>query len=546
MMPRDNGEVENAVRRESGSGSGPASDRVEVYLAPARGAYLPGLLGRLAHGFGLDVFGGSQLGRQAALALRFSAFLLLVIVCFDLVAWTLLFNSIFHSSGDILDHDNWTWFALLCGVLFASAIFIYERQFFTADTSDLLGSPARFLAVSVAVGIRIAILIAAALITAQPVELLVFREVLRQRTHEEAVRQEVVASVKKLDDLQGKLKDLALLPAQLELKMQGTKELAERDAGRGTVKRESDHLVTLQKEQGRILRSLGTLAGTADPTSLTILTNLQASADKIDREINKQHRAVDAARRNLEQAESTYQDAADKLYGRELGKQTGIEQQQDMVHGYLDRVRKVGMKQPVTLELPRTDPRIPRDQLMYSYTFQGSNFFDQLRILDDRIQGRQARWPAGEPEKDRTDFSQKYALGHLAPNEEEAVVSGARRCSLRPGSAEPTAGLGPEVDQRIAEACLFRRSYAVVYAIGMVIPLLVFAVKFLMPRELKHYFSVRQQAWAGHPEALACQRGEEKRRRAKEEARARRREKREEARARRRRSMVRRREPANA
>jgi hypothetical protein len=542
-MTRDTAEVDNGARREAASGSGPASDRVEVYLAPARGAYLPGVLGRLAHGFGLDVFGGSQLGRQAALALRFSALLLLVIVCFDLVAWTLLFNSIFHSSGDILDHDGWTAVAATFGVLIAAAIFIYERQFFTADTSDLLASPARFLAVTAAVAIRITILVAAALITAQPVELLVFREPLRQRTHEEAVREEVVTRVKQLAKLQEKLAALALQPAQLDAKMQGTKEDKELGLAKQRLQRATDTLASLRRQQVRAQNALTRLPQDS-VSAAPLIAALERTIRSLNGPIARQASEVVAAERDVTLANTNFENRRRDISIGEVAQGNSFDQQKEMVHGYIDEVKKFGMKKPATLELPRLDPKLA--PVKFSYSFRGSHFFDQLRILEDRMEGRQARWPDGVAEDERAQLSHDYALGHLAPQQEEAVVDGARQCSLLPWSSQPPAGAGPEVEQRISEACLFRRSYAVAYAIGMVIPLLVFAVKFLMPRELKHYFSVRQQAWAGHPEALACQRGEEKRRQAKEQARARRREEREEARARRRRSLVRRREPANA
>jgi hypothetical protein len=533
-----------ATKAPPGGERGPdrAADRVEVYLAPSRRAHLPGLLGLLVRGFGLDVFGGSLLGRQAALALQFSAFLLVVIVCFDFVAWTLLFNSIFHASGDILDHDGWTAVAAVFGLLFAAAVFVYERQFFTADTSDLLRSPGRFLAVATAVAIRIAILFAAALITAQPIELLVFREPLRKRIHEEAVRQEVMVSVRKLAELQDKIKQLALQPEQLDAKMRGTREAADLALAKKTSARENGWLESLRRQLASTQAAVNQ-AALHQPPEGADASDLQGSLRRIEGQIRSQTRAADAARTAVGDAEARFERRRQELYGGEVKQQASNEQQQEAVRLYIDDVKKRGMKEKVSREVPGADPRIAPAR--FSYEYRGSDFFDQLRILGDRIDGRAARWPEGVPEKERRRHALELGLGELTAGQAAAVGDGARRCSLLPWSAARKAPGGPEVERTIAEACLFRRSYAVAYAIGMVIPLLVFAVKFLMPRELKHYFSVRQQAWAGNPEALACQRGEDKRRQEREDARARRREQRDEARRRPRRWMFGRRETAS-
>ncbi len=479
---------------------------VEVYLAPARRPHLPGPLGWLTLRFGLDVFAGSLLSRQANLALRFAALLLLVIVSFDVTAWSLLFNSIFHASGDILLVDGWTFLAAVLAVLIASAVFVYERQFLTADTSDVFASPARVLAIAGAVTLRVAILAAAALITAQPVELLIFREPIRQRVHEEAVRREMVSRQKQLDELKEKIGKLALDPAALVAKMAGTPEAKALEMTQKNLQVESARQVALQSQLDRDQSLLARLAADADPA------NLETAISHLEREIGAQHKRISDLQTKVVQAQAAYEGAEQIIARKEDRKQVQFDDLAKMVVRYVDEVDKNGLEESVRLDLPIADPSIPREQTSFEYTFRGTTAFDQLRVLQELVHGLPPRWPAGLPDERRVEIASTFPVDRLTDAQEKAIVAGARSCPSYPWSRERLVDADPEIDRRIAESCLLQRSYDVAYAIALVIPLLVFAVKFLMPRELKHYFSVHQQAWAGNPEALAFLRGEEKQR----------------------------------
>lgn len=158
---------------------------VRFYLMPERHEPIPGTLGTLIRILGLDVYETSGLGRRALLEMKFSAILLLVVFFFDLGAWTLLFNAILNSK--ILILTPLTCLAIGIALLISITVLIYERQFLTMDTSHGL---VRLL---LPMSIRITVIVLAAIITAQPVELLFFNEPIYKRIHEEGIRREMAA-----------------------------------------------------------------------------------------------------------------------------------------------------------------------------------------------------------------------------------------------------------------------------------------------------------------------------------------------------------------
>jgi hypothetical protein len=158
-----------------------------LYLAPLRQYVLNGLLGRLARAYGLDVYGTGNLTRRAAIEMKYAALLLTVSFLFNLLGYTLLWNAVFHSGT--LGIGWFTALALIAGLIFSLLTLVYERQFLTADYS----TPARtyFLAVI----IRLAIIASSGFIISQPLQLIVLRNPIQLRVHEESVRAEVFSKL---------------------------------------------------------------------------------------------------------------------------------------------------------------------------------------------------------------------------------------------------------------------------------------------------------------------------------------------------------------
>ena len=136
-------------------------------LAPARGEELNGALGGLAKFYMLNVNGASLLTTRAAMEMKLVAVMLTINFLFDLAVWTSLWNMVFQNGK--LTVGVWSIPALFCGVLFATIIFIYERQFMTADTYH------RIKKVLLPVALRLIVIVIAAAVTTQPFEVMVLR-----------------------------------------------------------------------------------------------------------------------------------------------------------------------------------------------------------------------------------------------------------------------------------------------------------------------------------------------------------------------------------
>lgn len=156
-----------------------------LYLAPVRQAELDGFLGKLARASLLDVNGTSNLSKRATTEMKFIALLLALGFLFNFSCYTLL-ASFLLQSGTL--YFGWsTGLALILGLIFSSLIWVYERQFMTADFSS---APARqYLLPTI---LRLAIILTSAFIVSQPFELIAFRGLIQQRVHEESVRLEAV------------------------------------------------------------------------------------------------------------------------------------------------------------------------------------------------------------------------------------------------------------------------------------------------------------------------------------------------------------------
>jgi hypothetical protein len=495
----------------SGAPRSPSVRSYQVYLAAPGASPLRGPLGRLARLYGLDVYGASLLSRRAAIEMGYAALMLTVIFSFDLGAWTLLFNAIFHSTGDMLEP---TWVSLLAfgaGLLLAGAIFIYERQFISADTS---GNRLRLFGAFL---IRAGIIVAAAFITAQPVELLIFRGPIQRRVHEEGMAAELVARNNELEEKRQKLKDLEekrLNPDQFATQenqaLKGARTSASAAetqrgstqsrlsgargalaAAKGDVRRLNGQLTEAQSRRSAAQSARDRLRGqegfeSADEQYRQALVKEGQASDALHRAQGRESSAeslvgsLESARTEAEEHASQRQrelqqaielknrrvDEVDRRLG--LGVDAASSEVQNLVD-YLDLVRKEGRKRRIHWPPQAAKPR-------FVYEAPSYDFFEQLRVLQDLREGVWAKWPI-DPAMQK-DLAKKYGLEWH-----------------------------PAHDPRLAsEAKLFDRTYWVTFAIAFVIPMLVLAVKLLMARELAAYFSSEYQARNGNPDALLLNR----------------------------------------
>lgn len=433
-------------------------------LAPARGQELTGPLGELAKLYLLDVNSTSLLTRRAAMEMKLIAVMLTINFFFDLAVWTSLWNMVFYEGK--LTLGLFSIVSLFCGFLFAAIIFVYERQFMTADTYH------RWRKVWWPVTIRLCIIIIAAAITTQPFEVMVFSGPIERRLHEESVRVEAMSRLRALEDA--------------SLKTQGAIGLKNTVAGKSLedAQRESQKAreqTSTFKAEARAAREDQQRADAAIKSASQQLARAQTRAQAASA-----GRRLASARTRYEQAKSAEQEAEakatvsednEKHWSTQVGTAQGQIQEKELIaekdvkrlQDWVTQIRnaKPGRK---VVENREESPR-------WEYQDQEYDFFQRLGVINDLYYGRPARW-LDMSAQDRAKLSQAYGLS-------EADLSDALTN-----------------DRNRADAHTFVWSYWAVIAIAGVIPLLLLALKGLLPIDLKRYYSTHEQELAGNYEAL--------------------------------------------
>lgn len=505
---------------------------VALYLRSNEGRRLRGPLGRLARLFGLDVYGTSLLGRRSQIEMKGAALILLVVFLFDLGAWTLLFNAIFHAR--LFTVGPATILAVAAALLFATIVVLYERQFLTADTTvgwrKLAGPTA----------LRLTIIIGAALITAQPVELLFFREPIHARSHEEGIRRELATRWKQVETLRTEmadqrrqldqltqtlseqdeyqrmqaaredLKQLIDSEAQLQRDLSEAQQQAQRwlnievgrkrqrDAGRQALERASAGAPFLAGEPGAVLLRLREEADATERSYREAIgekSRWRKRAADLERELGIITGQRPELATTLHEAEEDYDERRAALEGEIETRRQDLWMEEERLQRWIRRLRGLDAP-PATLVREDLEPgeesgyfgrRAP-----FEYRTPSYDFFAQLRVLSDLHNGRPPEWPGSSGE----------AVELL---ETEFGLTDPPDCSPQ----EEDAGLcDPAWLRARATARIYRYSYLAVLALGMVIPLMVLAAKLLMPKELKTYYSTASQAAHGNPEAVRILRTE--------------------------------------
>lgn len=522
----------------------------KLYLSPTSGhratdpaSYgMTGILGALACRFGLDVHGPTGLTRSASVEMKFAAFLLAVIFAFDCLAWTLLWNVVFNKG--LLSANLYSVFAFVAGLIFAMATLVYERQFLTSDTSD------KGLRKVGAVLVRILVLGIAAYATSQPIELLWFNGPIQERVHEEGVRHMAASKLSSLEEMQknARLSGLATIGVREE----------RRDAlgGLNAAKTERENLEEAVNRQRNVVKGYdGRLANlrsrrATSEANRQYLNSLIASAEEGRRRAAEEVARLERDLGVKQQAENT---AAERVNITETAVTNARAKVASEAQRLRDWIAFLQTAPPPAQGQSLREPNPPlvagsadRREEPWTYTLPESDFFQRLRILEDLKYGRSAQWKDVTPEsrrqlinifkiKDSTpdpndsfDQAVRTSSSELAmtvareqrrPEEEvdaagrqadrEAVAALVRmRAGERPEALFPpeilAAGRQAEREARAAldrvgnDAKLFMKNYDIAFYIAIAIPLLVFAMKLLMGRELRNYYSSEYQQRVGN------------------------------------------------
>lgn len=461
--------IHTAQREPAAEPTGePPRPSPRLALAPARGQELTGVLGGLARLYMLDVNGTSLLTRCAAVEMKLIAIMLTINFLFDLVVWWLLWNMVFSSGqgAGLLRIVVAAVGALFCSFLFAAIIFVYERQFMTADTYH------RLRYVLLPVGLRLIVIAAAAAITTQPFEVMVFSGPIQRRIHEESVRVEAHSRLRALEEAQAKTK--------AEVGLKDTADYQNLEDFR--TKRDEAH------NQLNDLRTDAQAARAQMQSAEAAIRSAQASAARArtrgqaiwaSRRLAAARSRYDQAQADASAAEARVKvvEADEKNLSSEVDKTTGVVSakeglaQQDVkrLQDWVTQVRNAKAGDRVV----ENRDQAPR----WEFEDQDYDFFQRLGVINDLYFGRPARW-LDVPPADRKKLADLFSLSEV--DERDALT----KARLE------------------ADAHTFSLSYWAVISLAAVFPLLLLAFKGLLPDDLKMYYSLAEQQRAGNFEAL--------------------------------------------
>lgn len=441
-----------------------------------------GVLFGFARFLGLDVWGRYLLNRRAAREMGSAALLLVVVLTFELLAWTLLFNVLVHSAGWRLSSRSFL--ALLLGGVFATGVFLFEKSFITSDFTD---APFRK---AMAYGIRLLIIGGSALATAQPVELLVFGGAIESRLHEETVLAEAVSQVEEVKKLEEQARPKS--EGEVQKGLDGTRQSRDLDSAK-TARDEQTRNVNKLSQQLQDAR----VAVSRAQNNVEYWTRKLVSAKGRD-ESERARLSLDAARSRKTAASQavTSLDAQLREAQADLqSKETSVGGAQKDWDALVEKSRKQATTETQQNEIKLENRKewmrrvqgatpgepIPNPDTGRVLQPKPADFTDRLRVLDDLRNARPPLWPPSSDEV-RTRAVELFGLDDVDGTDSVAKQRLRERWKVN--------------------ADLFRDIYRVAFIMACVIPLLTIAFKLLMAGELRDYYSTRAQALAGNPAAL--------------------------------------------
>lgn len=446
----------------------------------------PSFLARL---LALEVWGPYLLSSRARYEMNAAATLLLAVFLFEMLAWTLLFNVILHASR--WEVSALSLLAVGFAFLFATVVFLYERGFITSDFSSAgnnstSGKNGRIAAVS----IRLIVIVATALATAQPLELLVFGQEIDSRLKEEGVWKEALHQLTLLEKdqsdsispgrakIEEDLKDTTqakdLQSARDAVKAAETREgevQAEVTAATQTASRAKSYLDLLQRQLGALNR------GQASGDPETIRKKIDQAAVRYEQRRGELQTAensrsaaatdLDNARQREASALKAWNELVNTMAGQDRSVRNEAKSSANARRDWIDHIHGKKTCDPIPSPMEPDKLWDPCD----------AGFITRLSILDDLLNARRPFWSSSERAQ-----RQKVVATFGLPDPEASDDATHRREAFR--------------------AQTLNNVYRISFIIAVVIPLLTIAFKLLMARELAIYYSAKAQARAGNPHAI--------------------------------------------
>jgi hypothetical protein len=419
---------------------------------------------------GLHLYSNVLLTKKVRTEMNFAAGLLLLVSLFEWLLWTLLFNGIY--SSDIYNLGFTTILAALTAIFFGFAVFWFERQMLT---SGKRGRKTR-----VAMACRFAYICIAALITSQTFELMLFHKPIYERAREEAIREAAAKHYREVLDAKADA-DQASTLVQITADFE-TKNL---EAARTERQKEEKHRNYLQAR----LAATRTAGDAIRANQFSGL--LDESRDRLDRLLEKEREAEGALRDRLHEIEQ---------------KRAKIVQ---------DSGNRRALFQQWVNDIRKSKPGVPVDTIKdWEYSDPEPLFFEQLFLLADLMKGRPAAWPGATPEV-RETLRNEFGF-YEPPACPDPKASPQLASTAGPLQAAEIRDIALDCARRRSSTSIFFWAWVAGLGTAMLIPMLILIIKlFLLPEELRFYYSRPHQAELGDVEAFNIQQAEERLRNAK-------------------------------
>jgi hypothetical protein len=418
----------------------------------------------LARKMGLPLYSNVLLTKKVRTEMNFAAGLLLLVGVFEWLLWMLLFNGIY--SSDIFHLGFATLFAALTAVFFGVAVFWFERQMLTSSEKGWR--------LWLAMGFRVIYIFIAALITSQTFELMLFQKPIQERAREEGIRGS--AAKHYLDVLEAEAN--ALNAPSLVQK---------------TTTIEGTNLSAVRKERQREENSRNHLQ--------TQLATAQDEGDTL--RINKYNRLLLESQSRLDVLRERERDAEKALEnrGHEIEQErTNIVQNAPALRDRFQRWAEL---------LRNSKPGMPvADGKGWTYSDPQPRFFEQLFLLADLTEGRPAAWPGATPE---VRDALRNQFGFYEPPACPEPGSSPQLANAGEQQAAQVMDITQDCERRRSNTRIFNRAWWAGIGIAMLIPMLILIIKaFLLPEELRFYYSRLHQAELGDVEALNVTQADER------------------------------------
>jgi hypothetical protein len=495
----------------------PAQDRAvtdgepsfRIFVRRRAAPVMDGWVGRLVHLLELDVYSDSLLERKARIEIKSAALILSLNFIFDMGAWTLLLNAALHSTA--LAHDFWTLLAIIGGLVFAAIILLYERQFYLADWTKRVG---------IALAFRTLVIVAAALTTAQPVELLFFQGPIQRRIHEEGIRQKAVSLRKALDKTAEERKnreaELNALNERLKHEMEyqsytdsqqvaqdADEQLQLRRSQLDQAHRTADSWRAVATRRGRAYAEAKRASVGDDAAIEKARMAWQAARDSsrwwqsrvqdLSPQVDQAAQASKHAEEEVKVAEQKLRDRRGEIEAQIQASVQQAEQERVRLQRWIAQLAETSVEEAshgvkespdnIVSSKPNATGNASLSGGPLKYSIPQYDFFEQLRVLKDLREGRPPLW-RGASTAMMTQLADEYGLIDPKP------------CS--PAKDRTESSCDPLVWERhLAATSTYFFSWCVIYAIALVPPALVLAMKLLMSDDLKKYYSANQQRRAG-------------------------------------------------